>query len=89
LRLFLCGGFDCFAAAGVEIEEVGDWVFSLGGGGGGEAGDRSAAGLGDVGVRGYELEEIESDVFGTAGGEVGALIHGMRIAKDREEGDRG
>ena len=64
----LDGGFDGLTAASVEVQELGDGVFALGGGGCGETGGRVAgAGL-DVGVRGEEFEQIERDVFRAAGG---------------------
>lgn len=54
------------AAATVELQELGDLIF-------GPAARRyTEAGSGgrfasEVGVRGYKLEEIESDVFGSTG----------------------
>ena len=57
--------FDGYTAAGVEVEELGELVFGLGGRGKAEAGGGSALGA-EVGVSGNELEEIESDVFRAA-----------------------
>ena len=64
---FSNGGFDGFAAAAVEVEQVGDLVFWLGAGRDAEAG---AAGglLAYVGVGGDELEQVEGDIFRAAGG---------------------
>ena len=57
--------FNGYAAAGVELEQLGELIFGLGGGGKAEAGGGSALGA-EVGVGGNELEEIESDVFRAA-----------------------
>jgi len=78
--LLLERSFYGFAAAGVEVEERGDLVFVLGGGCAAEAGGGGGGALGDVGVRGDKLEEVEGDVFGAAGC---ALFHFWRIAKSR------
>ena len=59
-------GFDGLAAAGVELEQVIDLVFGLGGGGQTEAGGRGRWAA-DVGVAGHKLKQVEGDVFGTAG----------------------
>ena len=87
-RLFFCcrwdGGFDGFAAAGVEVEEGGDLVLGFRCGGGAESGGGGTGGTSYVGCGGDELEEVEGDVFGTTSGEVRALIHWARIAKNRE-----
>jgi hypothetical protein len=53
------------AAAGVELEELGELILGLGSGGKAEAGRGGALGA-HVGVCGYELEEVESDVFRAA-----------------------
>jgi hypothetical protein len=57
--------FDGYAAAGVELEELGELIFGLGGGGKSEAGRGGAFGA-EIGVGGNEFEEIESDVFRAA-----------------------
>jgi hypothetical protein len=57
--------FNGYAAAGVELEELGELIFGLGSGGKAEAGRGGAFGA-EVGVSGNEFEEIESDVFGAA-----------------------
>jgi len=55
-------------------------VFRLGRRGDTEAGGGGAGGGLEVGVSGNELEQVESDVFGTASGEVRALFHGAMVA---------
>lgn len=75
--LLLCGGggrFHGLAAAGVELEKLGDLVFSLGGARRPEA-CRCTAGAADVRVRRDELEQVESDVF-RAASRVDAGFHG-------------
>jgi len=75
-------GFDGLAAPGVELEEAGDLVFRLGGGGCDEAGRAGALGA-NVGVGGDELEQVERDVFRTAcGGECGGF-HELDGSKKR------
>jgi len=74
------GSFDGFAAAGVELEELRDLIFRLRAGGDAEAGNRGTGGGFEIGVSGNELEQVESDVFGTASGEIGALFHGAMVA---------
>ena len=72
-------GFDSLAAAGVELEQVVDLVFGLGGGGQTEAGGRGRW-TPDVGVAGHKLEQIEGDVFGTAGYGESWRFHGLMVA---------
>ena len=72
------------AATRVEVEEGGDLVLGLRRGGGAEAGGGGAGGTSYVGGGSDELEEVEGDVFGTTSGEVRALVHWARIAKNRE-----
>ena len=79
-RLLLrCGarqrGFDRDATAGVELEQLRDLIFGLGRRGKTEAG-RGASLVSEVGVSGYELEEIEGDVFRAAGS--GEVVAGFR-----------
>jgi hypothetical protein len=57
--------FNGYAAAGVELEELGELIFGFRSGGKAEAG-RGRAFRAEVRVGGNELEEIESDVFRAA-----------------------
>jgi hypothetical protein len=59
------GRFNGYAAASVELEQLGELIFGLGSRRKAEAGRRGALGA-EIGVCGYELEEIESDVFRAA-----------------------
>jgi hypothetical protein len=59
------GRFNGYAAAGVELEQLGYLIFGLGTRGKAEAGRRGAFGA-EIGVGGNEFEEIESDVFRAA-----------------------
>jgi hypothetical protein len=68
------GGLDGFAATGVEAEHLGDLIVRLGGGGKAKAGCGRGGFAADVGVGRDELEQVEGDVFGAAGG-VGAGFH--------------
>lgn len=68
------GRLDSLTATSVELQKLGDLVLGLGRRRWTEAGG-SGAGAADVGVRGDELEQVESDVFGATGRGVGAGIH--------------
>jgi hypothetical protein len=68
------GELDGLAAAGVEVEQMGDLVVGFGAGRNAEAGRGGSGGLGEVGGPGDKFEEIEGDVFAAACGG-GALVH--------------
>ena len=71
-RLALDGG----EAAGVEVEKLGDLVFGFSGDGGGETGG-CGCGAQDVGAAGYELEQVEGDIFVAARGARGGGLRGL------------
>ena len=71
--------FDGLAAASVELEQVIDLVFGLGGCGQAESGG-GGRGAADVGVSGNELEQVEGDVFGAAGYGERCGVHGSMVA---------
>ena len=65
-ELLAGGGFDGLAAACIQLEQVGDLIFALGGRRSGKAG--GAGGFGAyVGVGGDELQQVERDVFRCGG----------------------
>lgn len=67
--------FDSLAAAGVELQQMIDLILRFGGGGEAETGG-CGRGAAYVGVTGDEFEEVESDIFGAAGGGKGSGFHG-------------
>jgi hypothetical protein len=79
-------GFDGYAAACVEIEQLGELIFGLGSRGQAETSGGGTLGA-EVGVGGDEFEEIESDVFRAArGGGAVAGVH-KSLSKHVAKGD--
>jgi hypothetical protein len=72
-------GFNGLAAAGVKLKEVLHLILGLGGRGETESGGRGG-GTAYVGVASDKFEQIESDIFGAAGGGERSGFHGSMVA---------
>ncbi len=78
--------FNRNAAAGVELEKLGELIFGLGSRGKTEAGRRGAFGA-QMSMGGNELKEIESDVFRAARCGVDIAGFHMSLSEHVAKGD--